>query len=183
MQDRATTTWRRRSDIAAASADEKTGTSMRSSAEKLEAWEDEGGRTGSISSEVLRILIVDNDMRAADSLELMLNAEGYSETRVAYSAHAALAFAAEFRPDVAFVEMNLLDLDSNELAQLLRERAQLQHLRLIAMTSSRQHTGRDIARNAGFERYLLKPIAAADVSSLLADTVRRADARDARPVR
>jgi CheY-like chemotaxis protein len=63
--------------------------------------------------------------------------------------------------------MNLLDMDSNDLAQRLRERAQTQDLRLIAMTSSRQHTGRDIARNAGFERYLLKPIAAADLSKLL----------------
>ncbi len=55
-------------------------------------------------------------------------------------------------------------MDSNELAQLLRERAALHHLRLIAMTSSRQHVGREVARNAGFERYLLKPIAAADLS-------------------
>ena len=90
------------------------------------------------------------------------------ETGVAYSAHAALALAVELRPDVAFLEMNLLDMDSNELAQLLRERAQLSHLRLIAMTSSRRHDGRDIARNAGFERYLLKPVAAADLSKLLA---------------
>jgi CheY-like chemotaxis protein len=63
---------------------------------------------------------------------------------------------------------NLLDMESNELAQRLRERAQLHHLRLIAMTSSRQHLGREAARNAGFERYLLKPIAAADLSALLA---------------
>jgi CheY-like chemotaxis protein len=62
----------------------------------------------------------------------------------------------------------LLDMDSNELAQLLRERAQTHHLRLIAMTSSHQHVGRDLARNAGFERYLLKPIATADLSNLLA---------------
>jgi PleD family two-component response regulator len=171
MQDRPTTPWRRRSDKSTGSddkqADEQSAASLRANAEKLETWEDEGGRAGGVSSEIPRILIVDNDMRSADSLELMLNAAGYFETRVAYTAQAALAFAVEFHPDVAFLEMNLLDMDSNELAQRLRERAQIHDLRLIAMTNSRQHAGRDVARNAGFERYLLKPIAAADLSNLL----------------
>jgi CheY-like chemotaxis protein len=172
MQDHVTTSWRRRSDLSAdphgKRADTPQESPMRSNAERLETWEDEGGRTGRASSEILRVLVVDNDMRSADAIELMVHAAGYPETRVAYSAHAALALAVEFRPDVALVEMNLLDMDSNELAQLLRERAQLRHLRLIAMTSSRQYVGWDIARNAGFERYLLKPIAAADLSNLLA---------------
>jgi CheY-like chemotaxis protein len=171
MQDRMTGSWRRRSDTShpdSERADAKGGSSMRDNAEQIETWEDEGGPAGSISSEVLRILIVDNDMRSADSLELMLRSAGYPETRVAYSAHAALALAVELRPDVAFLEMNLLDMDSNELAQRLRERAQRSHLRLFAMTSSRRHDGRDIARNAGFERYLLKPVAGADLSKLLA---------------
>jgi CheY-like chemotaxis protein len=171
MQDTVPTSWRRRSDPSIDSNDKRVddegASAMRTNAEKVEAWEDEGGRTGSVSSEVPRILIVDNDMRAADSLELMLNGAGYAETRVAYSAHAALAFAVDFNPDVAFVEMNLLDMDSNDLAQRLREHAQIHDLRLIAMTSSRRHDGRDIARNAGFERYLLKPIATADLSNLL----------------
>ena len=171
MQERVTTSWRRRSDPSPNSddkrVDEKSASSMRAQADKLAAWEDEGGRTGSVSVEVVRVLIVDNDMRSADSLELMLNAAGYTETRVAYSAHAALALAAELRPDVAFLDMNLLDMDSNDLAQRLRERAQTHDLRLIAMTSSRQHAGREVARNAGFERYLLKPIAVADLSNLL----------------
>jgi len=169
MRDGMTTSWRRWSDTPTdPPRTTRADPPMRANAEKLEAWEDEGGRTGSVPSEVLRVMVVDNDMRAADSLELMLNAVGYPETCVAYSAHAALSLEARFRPDVAFLDMSLLDLDSNELAQLLRERAQLRHLRLIALTDSRQHAGRDSARNAGFERYLLKPVATEDLSSLLA---------------
>jgi CheY-like chemotaxis protein len=172
MQDRVTTSWRRRSDPSTGPdgkwGDEPRESPMRTNAEEIESWEDEGGRTGRVSSEILRILVVDNDMRSADGLELMLHAAGYPETRVVYSAQAALALAAEFPPDVAFLEMSLLDMDSNELAQLLRERAQTHPLRLIAMTSSREHLGREAARNAGFERYLLRPIAAADLSALLA---------------
>jgi CheY-like chemotaxis protein len=172
MKDNLTTRWRRRSGASAGAdsgqADVPREPTTRTDAERLETWEGEGGPTGRVSSEIVRILVVDNDMGSADALELMLHAAGYPETRVAYSAHAALALALEFRPDVAFLETNLLDMDSNELAQLLRERAQLHQLRLIAMTSSREHVGREVARNAGFERYLLKPIEAVDLSDLLA---------------
>jgi CheY-like chemotaxis protein len=134
---------------------------------RLESLQDEGGSTGCRSAEALRLLVVDNDMDSADSLELMLHASGYAQTRVAYSGHAALAMATQFHPDVVLLDLGLLDMGSYELGQLLRERAQLRHVRLIAVTESRQHAGRDLARNAGFERYLLKPIDAADLTTLL----------------
>jgi CheY-like chemotaxis protein len=97
----------------------------------------------------------------------MLHASGYSETRVAYSGHAALAIAAEFRPSVVLLELDLLDMSGYEVARLLREHAQSDDLRLIALTTSREHAGRELARAAGFERYLLKPVAALDLSGLL----------------
>jgi CheY-like chemotaxis protein len=115
----------------------------------------------------VRILIVDNDMRSADSMELMLHASGYSETRVAYSGHAALAIAADFQPGVALLDLSLLDMTGYELARSLREQAQGQNLRLIALTSSPQHAAREQARVAGFERYLMKPVVALDLSALL----------------
>jgi CheY-like chemotaxis protein len=115
----------------------------------------------------MRILIVDSDISASDSLERMLHASGYSETRVAYSGHAALAIAPEFQPSVVLLELDLLDMSGYEVARLLREHAQGHDLRLIALTSSREHAGREQARVAGFERYLLKPVAALDLSGLL----------------
>ncbi len=115
------------------------------------------------------MLVVDNDMRAADFLELLLRAGGYSETRVAYSAHGALAIAKEFCPAIVLIDLDMRDIGGYELGQTLRERAQLQRVRLIAVTNSRAHDGRDSARNAGFERYLLKPITAANLAVCLAD--------------
>lgn len=138
MQDIVTTSWRRFSDGASA-----------------------------ISSEPVRILIVDSDIGASNSLELMLHASGYSETRVAYSGHAALAIAPEFRPSVALLELDLLDMSGYEVARLLREQARSHDLRLIALTSNHEHAGRERARVAGFERYLLKPVAALDLQGLL----------------
>jgi CheY-like chemotaxis protein len=134
-------------------------------AQQLQTWEDEGGQPV-LSPELLRILIVDNDVRSSDLLGLMLRASGH-ETRVAHSGNAALAIAAEFKPDVVLLEINLPDRSGYEVGQLLRERAQRHELRLIALTSSREHAGRELARVAGFERYLLKPVAALDLAELL----------------
>ena len=114
-----------------------------------------------------RILIVDNDIQSASSLELMVHACGHSQTQVAYSGHAALAIAAEFRPTWVLVELGLVDMSGHEVARSLRERAQGHDLRMIALTWSREHAGRELAGVAGFERYLLKPVAAPDLLELL----------------
>lgn len=172
MQDTMTTSWRRRSDKLRDRADSGSTRSAQmlplhgKEAQQLEAWEDEGGQSAR-STEPVRILIVDNDISSSESLDLKLHASGYSETRVAYSGHAALAIAAEFQPSVVLLELNLLDMSGHEVARLLRERAQSHDLRLIALTSSREHAGRELARLAGFERFLLKPVAALDLPGLL----------------
>jgi CheY-like chemotaxis protein len=173
MQDKVTTTsWMRSSDGLPESAE--AGMSYRArarrvreqEAQQLEAWVNEGGNTARATGPV-RILIVDNDIGSAGALELRLRASGYSETRVAYSGHAALAIAADFQPNVVLLELELLDMDGYALAQSLREQAQGEDVRLIALTSSREHAGRERARVAGFERYLLKPVTAVDLADLL----------------
>jgi len=170
MQDRMTTSWRRRSDKPRNHTDPGGSAQMpplhEKAGQQLDTREDEGGQS-MLSNEPVRILIVDDDISSSDSLELMLHASGYSETRVAYSGHAALAIAAEFQPSVVLLELNLLDMSGYEVARLLREHAKSHDLRLIALTSSREHAGRELARVAGFERYLLKPVATLDLSGLL----------------
>ena len=130
------------------------------------AVRDEGDQMPAVSVPV-RILIIDNDVNSASSLELMLHAAGHSETRVAHSGDAALAIAAVFEPAVILLEVDLLDVNGYRLAQTLRERARTRKLRLIALTTSREHQDRELARVASFERYLLKPVAASDLRKLL----------------
>jgi DNA-binding response OmpR family regulator len=168
MHDTVTTSWRRLSDAPRGLADSgSTRTAEVPPVHVMEAtWEDEGGQS-KLSTEPVRILIADHDIGSSDSLELMLHAAGYPQTRVAYSGHAALAIAAEFRPSVVLLELNLLDMSGFEVARLLREQAQRHDLRLIALTSSREHANRELACVSDFERYLLKPVAADDLSGLL----------------
>jgi CheY-like chemotaxis protein len=66
-------------------------------------------------------------------------------------------------------ELNLLDMSGYEVARFLREHAQSDDLRLIVLTSNREHAGRELA---GFERYLLKPVAASGPLGAIADASR-----------
>lgn len=175
--DTATTSWRRLSDepqrhaaVYSSCGDQAPAVQV-NEVQQEAAWENEGGQS-TLQTEPVRILIVDDDIKSSTSLEIMLRASGYSETRVAYSGHAALAIAADFRPTMVLLELGLLDMSGYEVARMLRERAQSHDLRLIAMTSSREHAGRELARVAGFERYLLKPVAAPDLAGLIADVGR-----------
>ena len=171
MPDAMTTSWRRRSDTLRSGADSASTSGTQVSplhvkeVQRLEVWEDEGGRLA-LSAESVRILIIDYDIRASESLELLLRASGYSETRVAYSGHAGLAIAEDFRPSVVLLELNLLDMSGYEVARLLRGSARRNDLRLIALTSNAQLAGRRLTRGAGIQHYLLKPVAAADLSGL-----------------
>lgn len=133
------------------------------------AWGMQIAAAASTSPKVLRILVIDNDTRAADFLQLLLHAGGYAETRVAYTAHAALAIADDFRPEVVLVDLDVRDIGSYHLGQTLREHTQLEHVRLIAVTGSRAHRDREVARHAGFERYLLKPITAPELAACLSE--------------
>jgi CheY-like chemotaxis protein len=175
--DRVTTSWRRLSDESQKHADARSARSGQAppvkvnEAQQVATWENEGGQSA-LPPEPSRILIVGHDIESSSSLERMLEASGYSETRVAYSGHAALAMADAFQPSMVLLELDLPDMSGYEVARILRERAQSHDLRLIALTSSREHDGRERARVAGFERYLLKPVAAIDLAALTADARR-----------
>jgi CheY-like chemotaxis protein len=135
-------------------------------ARQPEAWANEGGNTAA-SANPLRILIVDNDIASASWLDRTLHALGFCETWVAYSGHAALAIAAEFHPRIVLLELELADWNGYELGEFMRGRAQSDPMRLIALTSNREQGGRERAREAGFDRYFLKPIVEVELSELL----------------
>ena len=113
-----------------------------------------------------RILIVDDDVDAAAGLASLLQAAGYGDTRVAHTGGTALALAVEFVPTVLLVDLNLPDMSGYDVARQLSQHPQLQNLRLIALTANSEHLGRELAREAGIERYLIKPVGAAALDEL-----------------
>jgi CheY-like chemotaxis protein len=118
------------------------------------------------TGESSRILIVD-DVCTTAPLEYLLHGLGYWTIRVAPSGETALDVAHEFAPSVVLLALDLPDMSSYRLATQLRNRAGGHKLRLIALTGDRAYPGRDLARRAGFERYLAKPVNSGDLNQLL----------------
>ena len=108
-------------------------------------------------ADAVRILVVDDNEDGAEMLAEALIGKGY-DTRVAHDAPAALRVAADFLPDVAFLDLGLPVMDGYELAAHLREVPGLAGLRLIAVTGYGQASDRRRTRDAGFHGHLVKPV-------------------------
>lgn len=111
---------------------------------------------------VRRILIVDDNRDAADSLGMLCESENH-KTCVTYSAAEALDAAKNFQPDVALLDIGLPVMDGYELAGRLRAACSTPLL-LIAITGYGQAEDRLRAQAAGFDLHFVKPV---KVESLL----------------
>jgi pilus assembly protein CpaE len=125
------------------------------------------GRDASVLPQRLRVLVVDCDTRAADTLERLLHATGYRETRVAYTGRGAVVFAKEFRPEVVLVDLDMPDIDESGFSRTLRERAQLRPMCLISVSARQARHDAQIERDAVSTQRLFKPIMARDLSACL----------------
>ena len=121
-----------------------------------------------------RVLVVDDSVDGAEMLAAALSAKGY-DTRVAHDAPVALRIAADFRPDVAFLDIGLPVMDGYELAARLRELPDLNGMKLIALTGYGQESDRQKSREAGFDHHLVKPVDLLILESVLAESTQRSD--------
>jgi CheY-like chemotaxis protein len=108
-------------------------------------------------SRPMRVLVVDDNLDAAEMLAEWLSAIGHS-VRVAADGPTALEIASEFRPDVALLDIGLPVMDGYEVARRLRELPGCAKTRLIALTGYGQESDHDRSRRAGFEDHLVKPV-------------------------
>jgi CheY-like chemotaxis protein len=113
-----------------------------------------------------RILVVDDNEDAADSLALLLSAMG-CETRAAYDGRSALETASEFRPSLILLDIGMPDMNGYEVARGLRQKADLADTVLVALTGWGQNEDRRRSREAGFHYHLVKPVDGATLRDLL----------------
>ena len=104
-----------------------------------------------------RVLIVDDNEDAANSLAMVLQLSGH-ETASVYTAADALEHAAVFKPDVVLLDIGLPGMDGYEVAQRLRELPGLRGIKLVAVTGYGRSDDRLRARDAGFDDHLTKPV-------------------------
>jgi CheY-like chemotaxis protein len=116
----------------------------------------------------LRVLVVDDDRDAADSLAMLLELWGH-RPRVAYGAEAALRAAADEPPDVVLLDLGLPGMDGFKLAAGLRALNGTDGTVFFAVTGHTLPTYRDRAKACRFAEVLLKPVEPETFRKLLAD--------------
>jgi len=114
-----------------------------------------------------RILIVDHDRQVGMSLSFMLSTRQYDEVRVVRSAKRAVAIAEQFRPEMIFLDFELPDEGGIAVARQLVRNGRTPRPRLIALSNQAEHPQKQEARAAGFERFLVKPVAHEELDKIL----------------
>ena len=123
----------------------------------------------------LRVLVVDDNRDAAESLSLLLMVEGH-EARVAHDGEEALREAAAFHPDVVLLDVGLPGMSGHELARRLRQGPAFRRTLLVALTGWGQPADRELSRRAGCDLHLVKPVDPARLLELLLKQSRSPDA-------
>jgi CheY-like chemotaxis protein len=115
-----------------------------------------------------RILVVDDDWDAAQTLGMMFDATG-NKTRIAHDGLEAIAAAAEFEADLILMDIAMPGLDGFEAARRIRAKPWGKGITLAALTGWVRDDVRDWAGEAGFDHYFVKPVNFAMLPELLAN--------------
>jgi signal transduction histidine kinase len=114
----------------------------------------------------LRVLVVDDNVDAADSLAIMLQLDG-CDTRVEYTGEQALHAAAEFDPEIVVCDIGLPRMGGHEVARRMRADPRRAGTILVALTGWGSDEDRQRTQAAGFDFHLVKPVGLEKVQEIL----------------
>jgi signal transduction histidine kinase len=120
---------------------------------------------------VPRVLVVDDNRDAADSLAAVLKMLG-AEVRVTYDGEAALAALGEFHPAAVFLDLGMPGMDGYETASHIRARSDARDTLLVALTGWGQEKDRRQTEAAGFKHHLVKPAKIGALQAVLSSLAR-----------
>ncbi len=118
----------------------------------------------------LRVLCVDDNRDAADTLAILLEIAGF-EAKVCYDGRAALVMADAFRPDACLLDLNMPGMDGVEVGRRLRAMLSDRLLPLVAVTAQGDDDARRRTSDAGFDLHLTKPVDPDRLANVLTDIV------------
>ncbi|MES2759363.1 MAG: response regulator [Pseudomonadota bacterium] len=119
----------------------------------------------------LRVLVVDDNADAAESLAALLTMLGHAPM-VARDGPGGLAMVKQYRPDLVFLDIGLPGMSGHEVARAIRATPELAKVVLVALTGWGASGDLLQAEDAGFDRHLTKPVSLES----LRDAVRAAGA-------
>jgi len=126
----------------------------------------DSSQSGASGEKALKVLVVDDNVDAADSIALLLTIDGFNAQSV-HGAVAALDTVDTFKPDVVLLDIGLPVMDGYEVARRLRSHTAIEDLRIVALSGYGQQADRDRAAEAGFDDYLVKPVEPTMLSQFL----------------
>ncbi len=125
-----------------------------------------GAPAQGVPSRIRSVLVVDDNVDAADALAALLQAWGYQVT-VAHDGPAALAAMQDTLPDIALLDIGMPAMDGYELAAHLRFQTGCEDLPIVAITGAGGPEDVRRSRARGFSAHLVKPVSAASLRTLL----------------
>lgn len=105
----------------------------------------------------LKILVVDDNRDAAETLSMLLELKGH-EVRRAYDGENALQLAEDFRPEMVLLDLGMPKMNGYEACRRIRDHAWGAQMTLIAVTGWGQEDDRRKSTAAGFDGHLVKPV-------------------------
>ncbi len=117
-----------------------------------------------------RVLIVDDNTDAAETLSVLMRTLGTNEVQTAANGADALHAGGSFAPDIVLLDLKMPGMDGFEVARRIRQEPWGAHTLLVALTGYGHDEHRRRTREAGFDRHLTKPASRAAIASLLERT-------------
>lgn len=115
----------------------------------------------------LRVLVVDDNVEAAQTIGLLLEQSGH-QVRTVHDGLAGLQESLVFRPDVVLLDIGLPGIDGYEVARRMRLQPGLKHVVLVATSGYGQLDDLNQSKNAGIDFHLVKPFKYKQVQRILA---------------
>lgn len=113
-----------------------------------------------------RVLVVDDNRDAADTMALMLKFKGF-ETFTCYNGQDGVAKAATFLPMAILLDIGMPDITGYEACRRIRESETGKSPLIIALTGYGSDDDKQESENAGFDAHLLKPVHLQELLQLL----------------
>ena len=120
----------------------------------------------------LRVLIVEDNLDAAEMLELAVSSLGHV-TRLSHDGATAITAAIAFAPHVIFLDLGLPVMNGYDVARTLRGMPEFNHVHIAAVTGWGQDEDRRKARDAGCDSHFTKPLSPAMLEDFLATIAHR----------
>ena len=123
-----------------------------------------------------RVLVVDDNEAAGKTMGWGVELFGCT-AKVVHNGRAAIAMAADYKPDIVLLDIGMPDMNGYELCQCLRQMPELKNTIFVAQTGWGQEEHRKWSKEAGFHHHLVKPVNLDDLKAIVTGTYKGDDRR------